>query len=82
MDYVTIYENADFGGTGTFLEVGEYRLFVASDMNDAISSIQVPAGLVAMVFEHTDGGGGYGISADFLEDCADLAPLGLNDKIS
>jgi hypothetical protein len=82
MDYVTIYENANFGGTGIFLEVGEYRLFVASDMNDAISSIQVPAGLVAWVFEHADSGGGYGISADFLEDCADLAPLGLNDKIS
>ena len=82
MDFVTIYEDADFGGTGIFLDVGDYRLFGASDMNDTISSIQVPAGLVAMVFEHADSGGGYGISADFLEDCADLAPLGLNDKIS
>src|SRR6476469_4919499 len=70
MDVVTIYEDADFGGTGIFLDVGEYRLFGASDMNDTISSIQVPAGLVAMVFEDADSGGGYGISADFLEDCA------------
>lgn len=43
MDFVTIYEDADFGGTGIFLDVGDYRLFGASDMNDTISSIQVPA---------------------------------------
>jgi hypothetical protein len=82
MEFVTIYEDVEFGGTGIFLDVGEYRLFGPSDMNDVISSIQVPAGLVALVYEHADSGGGYGISADFLEDCADLAPLGLDDKIS
>jgi hypothetical protein len=82
MDVVTIYEDAHFGGTGIFLDVGNYRLYSASDLNDAVSSIQVPAGLVAVVYEHADSGGGYGISADFLEDCADLAPLGLDDKVS
>jgi hypothetical protein len=82
MDFVTIYEDANFGGTGIFLDVGDFRLFGASDMNDTVSSIQVPTGLVALVYEHADSGGGYGISADFLEDCADLAPLSLNDKIS
>jgi hypothetical protein len=82
MDFVTIYEDADFGGNGIFLDVGDYRLFGASDMNDTVSSIHVPTGLVALVYEHADSGGGYGISADFLEDCADLAPLGLSDKIS
>jgi hypothetical protein len=82
MDFVTIYEDADFGGNGIFLDVGDYRLYGPSDMNDVISSIQVPAGFVALVYEHADSGGGYGISADFLEDCANLAPLGLNDKIS
>jgi hypothetical protein len=82
MDYVTIYEDKHFGGTGILLDVGKYRLERASDLNDVVSSIEVPVGLVAMVFEHADSGGGYGISADFLENCADLAPLGLNDKIS
>ena len=80
-DYVTIYEDKHFGGTGILLDVGKW-LERASDLNDVVSSIEVPAGLVAMVFEHADSGGGYGISADFLETCADLAPLGHNDKIS
>jgi hypothetical protein len=82
MDFVTIYEDADFGGTGIFLDVGNYRLSGAGDLNDAVSSIQVPAGLVALVYEHADSSGGYGISADLLEDCPDLAPLGLGDTIS
>lgn len=82
VDFVTIYEDPDFGGRGIFLDVGDYRFFAVSDMNGTVSSIQVPAGLVAWAFEHADSGGGYGISADFLEDCADLTPLDLNDKIS
>ena len=81
MNFVTIYEDPEFRGRGILLDVGDYRLF-GTDMNNAVSSIQVPAGLVALVYEDADSGGGYGISADFLEDCADLAPLGLNDKIS
>jgi hypothetical protein len=62
--------------------VGEYRLFDANDMNDMTSSIQVPEGLVAYVYEHADSAGGYGLSADFMENCADLSQYNLNDKIS
>ena len=39
MDYVTIYEDKHFGGTGILLDVGKYRLERASDLNDVVSSI-------------------------------------------
>jgi hypothetical protein len=79
---VTIYEHANFNGRSRTFAVGQYRLFDSSDMNDMASSIKVPKGLVAYVYEHADNGGGYGISADFLEDCADLSQFNFNDKIS
>lgn len=75
MDYVTIYKDPNFGGQGFFFDVGDYPQYGTG----MYSSIQVPAGLVALVFQHADSGGGYGISADFLEDCTDLAPLNLNE---
>jgi hypothetical protein len=82
MTDATIYELANFEGRGIFLDTGEYRLFGLDDMNDTISSIQVSKGIVVVVYEHADSGGGYGISADFLEDCPDLAIYNLDDKIS
>src|SRR5262245_15899179 len=82
MTDVTIYEHANFQGRSRSFGVGTYRLFNFDDMNDMTSSIRVPKGLVAYVYEHADSGGGFGRSADFLEDCADLVPLNFNDKIS
>jgi hypothetical protein len=79
---VRIYEDVNFGGNSEALEIGEHRLFAAADLNDEVSSIKVPAGLVALVHEHADGAGGYGRSVDLLEDHADLATLGLGDTIS
>lgn len=79
MAEVIIYELANFQGQSKTLAVGDYRL---ADFNDMTSSITVPPGLVAYVHEHADSVGGYGISADFLEDCADLSQFGLDDKIS
>ena len=51
---VTIYEDANFGGRSETLEIGEHRLFSAADLNDEVSSIKVPAGLVALIYEHAD----------------------------
>ena len=79
---VTIYEDVNFGGRSETLEVGGHRLFSAADLDDEVSSIKVPAGLVALVYEHADAAGGYGRSADLMEDHADLATLGLGDTIS
>src|SRR5690348_8217890 len=79
---VTIYEHANFAGRSSTFGIGQHRLFDMNDMNDMTSSIKIPAGLVAYVYEHADSGGGYGISVDLLEDRADLSQLNFNDKIS
>ena len=81
-DAVTIYEDANFGGRSKMLGPGGYRFFTPEDLNDVISSVRVPAGLCATLYEHADDGGGYGISVDLLEDCPDLSVYGFNDKVS
>ncbi len=82
MPDVTLYENANFEGRSKTVGEGSYRLFDLNDMNDTASSIKVPPGLAAYVYEHADNGGGYGISVDFLEDCADLSQFNFDKKIS
>lgn len=74
---VTLYEDASFGGRSKSVGVGDYRL---SDFEGIASSIRVPLGFVAILYEHADEGGGYGISVDLLEDCPDLSKYNLNDK--
>jgi len=79
---VTIYEDPQFAGRSKALDVGEYRFFTPADFNDVVSSIKVPAGLCAVLFEHADDGGGYGRSVDLLEDRADLSIYDFNDTTS
>jgi len=74
---VTLYEDANFGGRSKSVSAGDYRL---SDFEGIASSIKVPQGFVAILYEHADQGGGYGISVDLLEDCPDLSKYNLNDK--
>ena len=74
---VTLYEDASFGGRSKSVGVGDYRL---SDFEGIASSIRVPLGFVATLYEHADEGGGYGISVDLLEDCPDLSKYNLSDK--
>jgi hypothetical protein len=81
-DVVTIFENPNFSGRSKTLSEGEYRFFTPADFNDVISSIRVPEGLVAMVFEHADEGGGFGIWVDLLEDWPTLSQFNLDKKIS
>jgi hypothetical protein len=79
---VTIYDGANFQGRSLSFGIGEHRLFPADGFNDVASSIKVPAGLVAIVYEHSDEGGGYGRWVDFLEDQPNLTPYNLDNKIS
>jgi len=79
---VTIYEQPGFGGRSKSLGVGTYRLSATPDFNDVISSIRIPPGFAAILFEHADDGGGYGISVDLLEDWPDLSTINFNDKAS
>ena len=73
LPHITVYDQPNFSGRSRTFFIGEYRLFTPEDFSDAISSIQVPQGLVAILYEHADEGGGYGRSVDLLEDCADLS---------
>ena len=79
---VTIYEDVNFGRRSETLEIGGHRLFSAADLNDEVSFIEVPAVLMALVYEHADEAGGYGRCADLMEDHADLGISGLGDTIS
>jgi hypothetical protein len=76
---VVIYENPNFRGRSKTLGVGGYIL---SDFNEIVSSIKVSTGLVALLYEHVDEGGGYGVSVDLLEDHSNLSELNFNDKLS
>ncbi|MCU1346780.1 MAG: hypothetical protein JWL70_3046 [Acidimicrobiia bacterium] len=76
---VTLCDQPNFGGQTQFLGIGRHAL---TDFNDRTSSVRVPQGYVAYLYEHADGGGGYGLSVDLLEDVADLSTLNMAGKIS
>jgi hypothetical protein len=82
MSLVSLFENPGFGGRSVSLEIGQHRFFTPDDFNDLASSVRVPAGLVVILYEHADEGGGYGISVDLLEDCPDLSVYNFDNKVS
>lgn len=75
---VTIYDAINFGGRSASLAVGTYSLSGSSAPLDKVASIQVPAGMVALVYELADSAGPYGRSADLMENYADVSTLGLS----
>jgi hypothetical protein len=74
---IVVYEQNNFGGRSIAFAPGNYPL-----TEWKASSIKVPAGLAAIIFESADSGGGFGRSVDLLEDHIDLTPFGLNGKVS
>lgn len=74
---VVLYEQPDFKGRSKTVGSGEQSL---TDFNRIASSVKVPTGLVAILYELADEGGGYGIPVDLLEDHADLSQLNFNDE--
>jgi hypothetical protein len=74
---VTVYEDPDYGGASRALPVGRHDLAGLGVRNDAISSIRVPDGLVALLFEHA---GFAGKSAELTADSPHLG--GFNDRTS
>lgn len=88
---VVIYENANFTGRAKSLGVGEHRLFQQTvntrvgdpaNFDNIVSSIKVPPGFVAILFEEAEELSGYGAWVDLLEDRADLSALGFDNKSS
>lgn len=76
---VDLFDQPNFTGQSKSLAPGQYLL---SDFNDIASSIRIPKGMVAVVYEHGYAKGGYGNYVDLLEDCADLSQYSLTDKAS
>jgi hypothetical protein len=74
---VTVFEDPDYGGASKALLVGRHELAGLGVRNDAISSIRVPAGLVAVLFEHA---GFAGKSVELTADSPHLG--GFNDRTS
>jgi phospholipase C len=79
---VTLYENRQFDGPSITVGEGDTRLPTPAELNDAASSIRVPAGYCAILYEHANENGGYGSWVDLLEDCADLSAYGFDKKTS
>ena len=76
---VVLYDNRNFGGREKLFGIGDHSLV---DFNDMASSIKVPAGLVAIVYEDSTQDMGHGLWVDFLEDQPNLAQFNLDNKIS
>lgn len=76
---VVLFEHANYTGQSKSFGPGQY---VLNDFNDVTSSIRVPAGMVAYIYEHATPTQGYGISVDLLENVADLSVYNFNDKVS
>ena len=79
---VTLHSGVDFLDEFLELEIGTHRFDTRTGFNDTVSSITVPAGFVATIFEDADNYGGSGRSVDLMENCGDLARYDFNDKIS
>src|SRR3954469_4976577 len=79
---VTLYESPGFTGRSVTLGVGQHRFFTPDDFNDVATSISVANGMVAIIYEHADDIGGYGISVDLMDNCPDLAVYDFSKKTS
>lgn len=76
---VEVFEQPNFTGQSITLGIGHHPLQSAADLERAISSIKVPAGLVAILHDEADASGAYGRYVDLLEDHAELASLGFDN---
>lgn len=81
---VIFYENPNYNGRFELVKPTSSGAnnHSMSNFNDMVSSVQVPNGMVAILYEHANEKGGYGNYVELMEDCADLSVYGLNDKVS
>src|SRR5258708_38124051 len=57
---VVLFEQPNFGGQSLTLAIGHHPLTGAADLAKMVSSVLVPAGLVAMLHDEADASGGGG----------------------
>lgn len=84
---VTLYENAGYAGRFELVQstlmpgaTGPGRTL--GQLNDMVSSVKVPAGMVVVLYEHTNNSNGYGRYVELMEDCPNLSVYGLDNKVS
>src|SRR5258708_39563102 len=70
---VVLFEQPNFGGQSLTLAIGHHPLTGAADLEKMVSSVLVPAGLVAMLHDEADASGGWGEDVGLLEDQAEHA---------
>lgn len=79
---VILYEQGKYGGQSKAFGPGSYRFNTPADFNDLASSLRIPKGYVAVIYEHANESGGYGSYIDLMEDSENLNEYGFNDKVS
>jgi hypothetical protein len=79
-----LFEGIDYTGRlSAGFTGGNWRLGVPNPADDDFpASAKVRPGSVALLYQHVDAGGGYGVSVDLMEDCPDLAVYGLRWEVS
>src|SRR5262245_27103464 len=82
MEPVTLYDRVNFGGVSVAVGEGSTRFSTAERFNDRASSIRVAPGYCAVLYEHANENGGYGLSVDLLEDCPRLSVYGFDKMVS
>jgi len=78
-EYVTVFGNVDFGYPYQRFPVSFLDELRGVAFNDAISSVDVPAGVTVTLYEHTDGSGKQLM---LTESAKDLRPMAFNDICS
>lgn len=82
MEAVTLFEGVNFSGQAAPISEGNTRFASAAQFNDRASSIRVTPGYCAVLYEHANEHGGYGLSVDLLEDCPNLSAYGFDKMAS
>jgi hypothetical protein len=77
---VTLYPDDTFSGQIKTFGIGSFALTDSNSLVNMVSSVKIPAGLVVIIYDHADAGGGYGSSIDLMEDCPQLSVYNFNDK--
>jgi phospholipase C len=79
---ITLFEIVNFGGQAVGVDEGSTRFSTPAQLKDFASSIRVAPGHCAVLYEHANEFGGYGLSVDLLEDCPSLSAYGFDKKLS
>lgn len=82
MATVTLFEGRNFEGASVELGEGSTRFPSPELFNDRATSIKVTPGYCAVLYEHANENGGYGLCVDLLEDCPDLSVYGFDKTTS